>query len=142
MIFAAMSTVTAVFENIVSFGIDKWGWSRRKSCIINICLILVLALPCALGFNVLSGFNPLGAGTVVLDLEDFLVSNNILPLGSLVYVLFCVLDRKGWGWNQFLTEANTGKGLKFPKVLRIYCKYILPVLLVFFWVFGIINMFI
>ena len=139
MLFAAMSTVIAVFENIVSFGCELWGWSRRKSCLINTGVMLVLAIPCVLGFNVLAGFTPLGAGTSIMDLEDFIISNNILPLGSLVYVLFCVLDKKGWGWNEFLTEANTGKGLAFPKWLRIYCKYILPVLLLIFWTQGIVT---
>ena len=139
MIFAAMSTVTAVFENIISFGMDKWGWSRRKSCLVNLCLMLVLALPCVFGFNILSGVQPMGAGSVIMDLEDFIVSNNILPLGSLIYVLFCVLDRKGWGWNQFLTEANLGKGLKMPNKLKFYCKYVLPILLIVFWAFGFIN---
>lgn len=142
MIFAAMSTVTAVFENIIAFGMDKWGWSRTKSCLINLGLMLVLALPCVFGFNLLSGFNPLGEGTVVLDLEDFIVSNNILPLGSLIYVLFCVSDKRGWGWKEFTLEANTGKGLKFPDWLRIYCKYVLPVLLLVFWVYGILSMFV
>lgn len=142
MIFAAMSTVVAVFENIVSFGCELWGWSRRKSCLINLGLMLVLALPCILGFNVLAGFTPLGPKTNIMDLEDFIISNNILPLGSLVYVLFCVLDKKGWGWNKFLTEANMGKGLALPKALRIYCKYILPVLLIVFWVCGIVMKFI
>jgi NSS family neurotransmitter:Na+ symporter len=139
MIFAAMSTVIAVFENIIAFGMDKWGWSRRKSCLINLGLLLVLALPCVLGFNILSGFMPLGDGTNIMDLEDFIVSNNILPLGSLVYVLFCVLDRKGWGFDKFLLEANQGKGLKFPKKLRFYCKYVLPILLLIFWAYGFIN---
>ncbi len=139
MIFAAMSTVTAVFENIISFGMDKWGWSRRKSCIINCLLMLVLVLPCILGFNVLSGFQPLGEGSVIMDLEDFIISNNILPLGSLVYVLFCTSNKKGWGWDNYLTEANSGKGLKMPSKLKIYCKYIIPVLLVIFYVYGILS---
>ncbi len=139
MIFAAMSTVTAVFENIIAFGMDKWGWSRKKSCIINVLLLAVLVLPCILGFNAWAGFTPFGEGTNLMDLEDFIVSNNILPLGSLIYVLFCVLDRKAWGWNEFLTEANLGKGLKMPKKLKIYCKYILPVLLVAFYVYGFIS---
>ena len=142
MIFAAMSTVTAVFENILAFGMDKWGWSRKKSCLINTGLLLVLALPCILGFNVLAGFSPLGAKTNIMDLEDFIISNNILPLGSLVYVLFCTSERNGWGWNQFLTEANLGKGLRVPSKLKIYCKYVLPVLLFAFWVFGIVTYFI
>ena len=141
MIFAAMSTVTAVFENIIAFGMDKWGWSRKKSCLINVGLLFVLSLPCILGFNVLSAFTPLGANTNIMDLEDFIVSNNILPLGSLVYVLFCTLDKKAWGWNQFLTEANQGIGTKMPKQLCIYCKYILPILLVVFYLYGIISKF-
>ena len=141
MIFAAMSTVTAVFENIISFGMDKWGWSRRKSCVINLLLMLVLVLPCILGFNVLSGFQPLGAGSNIMDLEDFIISNNILPIGSLIYVLFCTMDKKGWGWNQFLTESNLGKGLKVPSKLKIYCKYILPIFLVALWVWGYLDKF-
>jgi len=142
MIFAAMSTVTAVFENIIAFGMDKWGWSRKKSCIINVILLFVLVLPCILGFNVLSGFTPLGPKTSIMDLEDFIVSNNILPLGSLIYVLFCTFDKKAWGWNNFLTEANQGKGLKISKNMRIYCKYVLPILLIVFYVYGIVSMFI
>ncbi len=141
MIFAALSTVTAVFENIIAFGMDKWGWSRRKSCLINLCLLLVLVLPCIFGFNLLSFIKPLGEGSVIMDLEDFIISNNILPLGSLVYVLFCTLDRKGWGWNNFLTEANLGKGVKTPSKLKIYAKYVLPVILVVLWVWGYLDMF-
>jgi len=144
LIFAAMSTVTAVFENLIAFGMDKWGWSRKKSCVINCLALLVLCLPCILGFNVLSGFMPFGvdasgAPSTIMDLEDFIVSNNILPLGSLVYVLFCTLDKKAWGWNQFLTEANQGKGLKFSNKLRVYCKYVLPVLLIIFYLYGFIS---
>ncbi len=139
MIFAAMSTVTAVFENIIAFGMDMWGWSRKKSCIINVVLLCVLVLPCIFGFSIWSGFKPFGNGSNLMDLEDFIVSNNILPLGSLVYVLFCTIDRKAWGWNQFLTEANQGNGLKLPKALRIYCKYVLPVLLIVFYVYGFIS---
>lgn len=141
MIFAAMSTVTAVFENIIAFGMDKWGWSRKKSCLINLGLLIVLCLPCVLGYSVFTGFTPFGAGSSVLDLEDFIVSNNILPIGSLIYVLFCTLDKKAWGWNQFLTEANQGKGLKVHSKLKIYCKYVLPLLLIVFYVYGIISMF-
>lgn len=141
MIFAAMSTVTAVFENIISFGMDKWGWSRKKSCLINLGAMLILALPCVLGFNVLSGVQPLGAGSTIMDLEDFIISNNILPLGSLVYVLFCTLDRKGWGWNQFLTESNLGEGLKTPNWLKIYAKYILPIILIVLWAWGYVDKF-
>lgn len=141
MIFAAMSTVIAVFENIIAFGMDRWGWNRHKSCLINFILLLVLVLPCILGFSVWSGFTPLGAESDIMALEDFIISSNILPLGSLVYVLFCTWDKKAWGWNKFLTEANTGKGAKFPSKLRIYCKFILPIFLLLLWGQGIINTF-
>lgn len=140
MFFAAMSTIVAVFENIVSFGMDIKGWSRRKSCIINLIVVAVLSLPCALGFNVLSGFQPLGAGTCVLDLEDFIISNNILPLGSAIYVLFCT-SKKGWGYDGFIKEANNGSGIPFPRFMKGYAKYVLPVLLVVFWAWGILAFF-
>ncbi len=133
MIFAAMSTLVAVFENIISYGMDRFGWSRKKSCLINCVLIIFLSLPCALGFNLLSGIEPMGAGTTILDLEDFLVSTNILPLGSLVYVLFATNNKYGWGWDNFLTEANTGKGAKFPRFLKVYVKYILPIIILILW---------
>lgn len=133
MIFAAMSTLIAVFENIISYSMDRWGWSRKKSCLLNCGLVILLSVPCALGFNVLSGFTPMGTGTTILDLEDFIVSSNILPLGSLVYVLFATSKKYGWGWNNFLKEANTGKGAKFPKWLKIYVKYILPVVILILW---------
>ncbi len=142
MIFAALSTVTAVFENIIAFGMDKWGWSRLKSCVINVCALLVLVLPCIFGFNILSFIEPLGEGTGIMDLEDFIISNNILPIGSLVYVLFCTLDRKGWGWNQFLTEANLGKGVKTPNWLKIYAKFVLPIILIVLWVWGYLDFFV
>ena len=141
MIFAAMSTVTAVFENLISFFIDKWGWSRKKACLVTLGSLVVLAQFCILGFTVFSDFHPLGEDTVIMDLEDFIVSNNILPLGSLIYVLFCTLDKNAWGYDKFLLEANQGKGLKLPKQLKVYCKYVLPVLLIVFWVFGIIMFF-
>lgn len=141
MIFAAFSTVVGVFENIIAFGMDKWGWSRHKSCLINLIVLLVAVLPCIFGFNLLSGFTPLGAGTNIMDLEDFIISSNILPIGSLIYVLFCTMDKKGWGWNKFLTEANMGKGASFPAKLRVYCKYILPLFILALWVQGYITMF-
>lgn len=133
MIFAAMSTLVAVFENIISYSMDRFGWSRKKSCLVNCILVIILSLPCALGFNLLSGIEPMGAGTTILDLEDFLVSTNILPLGSLVYVLFATNKKYGWGWDNFLTEANTGKGAKFPRWLKVYVKYILPVIILILW---------
>ena len=113
MTFAAMSTIIAVFENIISFAMDLTGCSRRKAVIINLIAIIVLSMPCVLGFNLWSGFMPFGEGTNVLDLEDFIVSNNLLPLGSLVYLLFCT-SRYGWGFKNFMKEANTGSGMKFP----------------------------
>lgn len=142
MIFAALSTVSAVIENIICMGMDMFGWNRKKSCIINVIAVTVLSLPCALGFNLLSFIQPLGEGTGILDLEDFIVSSNILPLGSAVYVFFCTWKRKGWGWDNFIEEANSGKGLAFPRKLRFYCTYILPVILIAFWLFGIITTFI
>ncbi|MBQ7301638.1 MAG: sodium-dependent transporter [Clostridia bacterium] len=142
MIFAAVSTVIAVFENIIAFGMDAAGWSRKKSCAINLILIAVLSLPCALGFNLWAGFTPFGPGTNVLDLEDFIISNNILPLGSLVYVLFCTSEKYGWGWKNFLEEANAGNGLKFPRWLYAYVKYVMPIILLVLWGQGVITKFI
>jgi len=141
MIFAAFSTVVTVFETILSCCRDLFGWNRKKACLINAVLLSVLALPCALGFNLLSGIQPLGAGSTILDLEDFIISNNILPLGSMIYVLFCC-TRYGWGWSAFTREANTGKGLSFPtgKPMKIYATYILPVFVIYIWVQGILAM--
>ena len=100
MSFAALSTVIAVFENILSFAMDLWGWSRQKAVIVNIVLVILLSMPAILGFNVWSGFRMLGEGTNIMDLEDFIVSNNILPLGSVIFVLFCA-SKSGWGWERF-----------------------------------------
>lgn len=135
MSFAAISTIVAVFENIISFGMDLGGWSRKKSVIINLIAILILSLPCVLGYNLWSGFAPFGAGTNILDLEDFIVSNNLLPLGSLVYVLFCT-RRYGWGYDNFINEANSGTGLKFPRALRFYVSYIIPILIIIIFIQG------
>ena len=140
MSFAALSTVIAVFENIVCFYMDKWGWSRKKAVLVNTVAILVLSMPCVLGFNLWGSFQPLGAGTTIMDLEDFLVSDNILPLGSLVYLLFCV-TRKGWGWENFLAEANTGSGLRFPRNVRFYVTYLLPIIMLIIFVMGYWNRF-
>jgi NSS family neurotransmitter:Na+ symporter len=140
MVFAALSTVIAVFENIISFAIDLFGCSRKKAVLVNAFLIIILSLPCALGFNLWSGFSPMGEGSTILDLEDFIVSNNILPLGSLVYVLFCV-SRYGWGWNNFVAEANSGAGIKLPHKTRFYLTYILPVLILAVFIFGYIEKF-
>jgi len=140
MTFAAYSTVISVFENIISFGMDLWGWSRKKAAIINTIVIIVTSIPCILGFNVLSWFQPLGEGTMILDLEDFIISYNLLPLGSLVYLLFCV-SRYGWGFDNFLEEANTGKGLKMPRWLRGYLTWVLPIIILVVLVQGYITFF-
>lgn len=140
LLFAALSTVIAVFENILAWWMDFKGWSRKKAVLVNLPLMLLLSLPCVLGFNVLSGFQPLGAGSNIMDLEDFLVSNNILPLGSLVYLLFCT-RKCGWGWKNFCAEANTGSGLKFPKWARIYVSYILPLIVLLIFVQGYVSKF-
>ncbi len=139
MSFAALSTVVAVFENIVSFGMDHLGWSRKKSVAINLILVLVLSMPCVLGFNVWSGFT-LWEGGNIQDIEDFIVSNNLLPFGSLVYVLFCT-TRYGWGWDNFIAECDAGKGIKFPKWGKVYFKYILPIIIVAVFVMGYIDKF-
>ncbi|MBQ4602071.1 MAG: sodium-dependent transporter [Clostridia bacterium] len=135
MMFAAMSTVVAVFENIVSFAVDKWGWSRKKSSYVNIVAVILLSLPCVLGFTYWSNFKVLGMD--IQGIEDFIISNNILPLGSLVYVLFCTSKKYGWGWKGFIEEANMGNGLKFPKMLYGYCKFVIPVLIIVLWVWGV-----
>ncbi len=140
MSFAALSTVLTVFEGILACTMDMFGWSRKKSCLINGILMFLLSLPCALGFNLLSGFQPFGEGTSVLDLEDFIVSNLILPLGSLAFILFCT-SKKGWGWDKFTAEANTGKGLKIQKWMRFYMSVILPVIVAILFVVGIWNFF-
>lgn len=127
MFFAAFSTVLAVFENIISCCMDLFGWGRRKACYINALAVILLSLPCAVGYNLLSGFQPRGAGSTVLDLEDFLVSNLFLPLGSLIYVVFAT-SRYGWGWDKLVAEANQGKGLKLARWMRLYMTYLLPVI--------------
>lgn len=138
MSFAAFSTVLGVFENIVSCTMDLSGWSRKKACLFNGILMLLLSMPCVLGFNVLSKFQPLGPGTGVLDLEDFVVSNLLLPLGSLIFIFFCT-SRYGWGWKNFTEEANTGKGLKVQRWMRGYMCYVLPVLVAVILVLGLIR---
>ena len=140
MAFAAFSTVLAVFENIMSCCMDLTGWSRKKTAAINIVLMILLSLPCVLGFNVWSGFQPFGAGSNVLDLEDFLVSNIWLPLGSLVYLLFCT-SRCGWGWKNFKEEANEGGGLKVKDNIRFYVSYILPIIVLIIFALGIKDKF-
>ena len=134
MSFAALSTVIAVFENLISFSMDKWEISRRRAVAINGILVLVLSLPCALGFNVLSGVTIPAIGDIQ-SIEDFIVSNNMLPLGALVFVLFCT-RRYGWGWDNFLKEADTGIGIKFPAWSRIWVSYGIPVLIVIIFIMG------
>lgn len=133
MIFAAMSTIIAVFENIISFAIDLTGCSRKKAVIINLIAILLLSMPCLLGFNVWSHIQPLG-GTI-MDLEDFIISNNLLPIGSLVYLLFCT-SKYGWGFKNFLKEVDSGNGIKFPKWARFYVSYILPLIVLYIFIQG------
>ena len=135
---AALSTVIAVFENIISFTMDRWRLSRKKAVLLNFVGVLVLSMPCVLGCNVWSDFTVLGMD--VSGVEDFLVSQNILPLGSLLYVLFCT-SKKGWGWDRFLAEANTGDGLSFPNGVRFYVSRILPLIVLFIFVMGYWNQF-
>ncbi len=134
MTFAALSTVIAVFENIMSFTIDQWGTPRKKACLVNGLCILVLSMPCVLGFNVLSGVAIPGIGDIQ-SIEDFLVSNNILPLGGLFLVLF-VTSKRGWGWKNFLAEADTGGGLRFPAWSYGYMRYVLPIGMIIVFVMG------
>lgn len=136
MTFASFSTVIAVFENLLASCIDNFGWSRKKAVGINCGFILLASLPCVLGYNVWSGFRPL-LGKDVLDSEDFLVSNLLLPLGSLVYLLFCV-TKWGWGFEKYLEEVNTGSGLKMPRGLKPYFQFVLPVLILLILIQGLL----
>lgn len=136
MTFASFSTVIAVFENIMSFAMDMFGWSRNKTAIINCIIILIASLPCVLGYSVWSDLHLIG-GRDVLDSEDFIVSNLLLPGGSLIYLLFCV-TKWGWGFDNYLEEANTGKGLKIAKGLKPYFQFVLPVLILFILIQGLI----
>lgn len=138
MVFAAVSTVIAVIENIVTYGMDLTGCSRKKSALVNFVLLLLLSLPCVFGFNLWKGFEPLGSGTSILDLEDFILSNNLLPLGSLVFLLFCT-RRYGWGWDNFYKETSIGKGLPYPGFARKYISYILPIIVLVIFVSGYLS---
>ena len=140
MSFAALSTVFAVFENIICCGMELTGCSRKRSSLVNLVLIILLSLPCVLGYNIWSWDGFALFGGAVLDFEDFLVSNLFLPLGSLVYLLFCV-TRYGWGWKNFKQEANTGNGLKIHDWMRVYLTYFLPLIVVFIFCFGIYDKF-
>ena len=140
MSFAALTTVITVFENIVACCNDLFGWSKKKASVINGLLFTVLTLPCIFGFNLLSGVTPFGKGSNIMDLEDFAVSNILLPLGALVFVVFTT-SKKGWGWENFLKEANAGRGLKVPNWLKGYMTYVLPIIILALFVIGIYNFF-
>ena len=136
MTFASFSTVTAVFENLIASAIDNFGWSRKKSVLVNFPIILIGSIPCVLGFNVWSSLTLIGERGV-LDSEDFLVSNLLLPLGSLIFLLFCV-TKFGWGFDRYLEEANTGKGLKLSRKLKPYFQFILPLMILFILIQGLL----
>lgn len=136
MTFASMSTVIAVFENLIAAGMDSWGWSRKKSSAIWFAILLIGSIPCALGYNLLSGVHLIGARDI-LDSEDFIVSNLLLPLGSLIFLLFCV-TRWGWGFDNFIKEANKGKGPRLPYWLKHYFRWVLPILILVILIQGLI----
>lgn len=138
MTFASFTTVTAVFENILASLMELFHWSRRRASLIGGISILLLSMPCVLGYNLWSGIQPLGPGSTILDAEDFLVSNLLLPMGSLVFLLFCVTKR-GWGFNNYLQEVNTGTGLQIPRWLRPYFTFILPVFIILLFILGIMG---
>ena len=140
MSFAAFSTIIAVFQNIISFATDLTGCSVRKAVAWNIVATIILSVPCVLGFNLWSGFAPLGEGSTVLDLEDFILSNNLLPIGSMLYLLFCT-SRYGWGFKNFMAEANEGEGIHFPAWARIYVSYILPLIVLGIFIQGYASKF-
>ena len=136
MTFASFSTVLAVFENLLAFAVDTFGISRKKASLIGCIAMLVLSMPCILGFNVWGDLQLIGARGVQ-DSEDFLVSSLLLPIGAVVYLLFCV-SRWGWGFENYLAEANTGKGPKLPRWLRPYFRYVLPLLIIVILVQGLL----
>ena len=140
MSFAALSTIITVFETLISCTMDLFNWSRKKSCLVNGIALFVLSIPCVLGFSVWSGFKPFGAGTNIMDLEDFAVNNILLPLGSIIFVIFCT-SRFGWGWDKFTAEANEGKGFKVAKWMKGYMTYVLPVIILVIFVLGLISYF-
>ena len=141
MTFAAFSTVIALFENILTCCVEKFNITRKKAVLINIIIISVLSLPCVFGFNILSSLHPLGGESTILDFEDFLVSNLILPAGSLMYLFFCI-SKRGWGFDNYLKEANTGVGPKIPRWIKPYYKYVMPIIMLILLVQGIVNTFI
>ena len=137
---AAFSTLVAVFENLAAFGMDELKWSRKKSCFVFGAVLAVLSLPCILGFNVWKHIRPLGKDSCILDLEDFIVSDNLLPLGALFLAVFCT-SRYGWGIENFYGELNAGQGVKFPRWAAFYLKWILPVIIFAVWAAGMIRRF-
>ena len=137
MTFAAFSTIIAVFENLIRCCMDAWNLTRKKAVLINLAIVSIISVPCVLGFNLWSSFTPLGAGSAVLDLEDFLVSTLLLPIGSLIYLFFCV-SRFGWGFDKYLAEANAGEGPKMPAGLRKYLTWVLPIFVVILLAQGLI----
>ena len=139
MMFAAMSTVLAVFENILAMVREKTGWSRPKGSLICGIGIFLLSIPCALGFNAWAGFVPFAEGTSFLDLWDFLVSNCLLPLGSMLFVIFCVSKKHGWGWENFMAEANSGKGMKVKQWMKPLFAVVVPIIIAVVFVFGMLN---
>ncbi len=140
MSFAALSTVLAVFENIIACLMDLTGWKRIKTCIVVGVGMLLLSLPCVFGYNIWSGFAPFGEGTAILDLEDFVVSNLLLPIGALIFTLFC-MTRYGWGWKNFVAEANTGKGLKVRSWMRWVFTIVIPIIIIVIFVMGLVSFF-
>ena len=139
MTFASFSTVTAVFENLIASACDNWGWSRKKSVGIVGAVLFLASIPCVLGYNVWSGFHPM-PGKDILDFEDFLVSSLLLPIGSLVYLLFCV-SKRGWGFDKYLAECNKGTGIKMSPKFKVYFRYILPILIIIILVVGLVPLF-
>lgn len=138
--FASLTTVIAVFENIISYSVDVWNWPRRRSVLFHTIVMWLCSLPCALGGSYLVFLEPLGKGTSILDLEDFLVSNNLLPFGGILFLLFCT-RKSGWGWQGFIGEADMGRGIKFPSHMRLFLGWVLPLLIFGLFVAGYIDKF-
>ena len=140
MSFAALSTIITVFETLISCTMDLFNWSRKKACVVNGIALFVLSIPCVLGFSLWSGFKPFGEGSNIMDLEDFAVNNILLPVGSLIFVIFCT-SRFGWGWDKFTKEANEGKGVKVANWMRGYMTFVLPLIVLTILVLGLISYF-
>lgn len=138
--FASLSTEIAVFENIVSYSVDCWGMERKKAVAVHLVGVWILSIPCALGSSWLAFITPFGKGTTILELEDFIVSNNLLPLGGILFLLFCC-SRRGWGWKNFIAETDMGVGPKFPTFLRGFLTWILPALIFLLFITGYVEKF-